>query len=81
MDQEFLFYKFSLSLLQIDTNNSSKHLAPNRMLQVKFHVELTSFHVKAHAILTDRTFDSTSVIENFLISTTFKVKVFCVIYS
>jgi hypothetical protein len=51
----------------METSDASKHLAsdsqkPNDLCEV--NVEATSSHVKAHAILSDHSFDSNSVIES-----------------
>ena len=59
----------------METNDVSNHLAfddkPNDDL-----CEITSSHVKAHAILSDHSFDSNSVIENLQFQPTSKVKIF-----
>jgi hypothetical protein len=47
----------------METNNTSKHLASDNKSDNDL-CEVTYFHVKTHAILSDHYFDSNSVIEN-----------------
>ena len=54
-------------LLQMETSDTSKHLASDSQQLndlCELNVDATSSQVKAHAILSDRSFDSNSIIEN-----------------
>ena len=63
IDQQCMFWQIFTSLLQIETNDVSNHLASDDKRNDDL-CEIISSHVIAHAILSDHSFDSNSVIEN-----------------
>ena len=67
----------------IETSDTSKQLvSDSQQLNdlCELNIEATLFHVKAHLFLSDRSFNSNSVIKNVWFHLAFKVEVFSFFY-
>ena len=74
-----MFCQVFTCLLQMETNDTSKHLASDNKRDDDL-CEVISSHVKVHAILSDHSFDSNSLIENLQFQPTSKSRFFILLY-